>query len=48
MFSEKRKPRRLMFLNHVGNFPRRRRVAAYAVRPQLAFVQVGVARQTGG
>jgi hypothetical protein len=42
VLAEQRKPRRLVLLNHVGNLPRLRGVAAKAIRPQLAFVNVGV------
>jgi len=48
VLAEQRKPRRLVLLNHVGNLPRLRGVAAKAIRPQLAFVNVGVARETIG
>jgi hypothetical protein len=33
VFPKQRKPRRLMLLNHIRDFPRRGRVAACAIRP---------------
>lgn len=45
MHAEERKPRRLVSLDHVSDFPRLERVASNAIRSELRFVDVDMTRR---
>lgn len=43
--SDQRKPRLLMFLNHIADVPRLHRMTSRAIRTQLCFMNIRMARR---